>query len=52
MGTFYILIIWRESFRFEDENEYKNQIKLKVFEGVLKKDTTESFILLYFSPKK
>ena len=26
-----------ESFRFEDENEYKNEILLKVFARVLKK---------------
>ena len=41
-----------ESFRFEDESEYKNEILLKVFERVLqKKDTPESFILLFFATK-
>ena len=41
-----------ESFRIEEDNEYEYEIKLKVFARVLEKDTTESFTLLFFSPKK
>ena len=44
-----------ESSRFEDENEYEYEIKLKVFARVSKKDTPESFIFLsffFFPPKK
>ena len=37
-----------ESSRFEDENEYEYEIKLKVFARVSKKDTPESFIFLSF----
>ena len=40
-----------ESFRFEEDNEYEYEIKLKVFARVLKKDTTESFTLLFFHQK-
>ena len=42
-----------ESFRFEDENKYEYEIKLKVFaHNLKKKDTPESFNLLKFLPKK
>ena len=37
-----------ESFRFEDEQN----IQLQVFVRVLNKDIPQSFILLFFSPKK
>ena len=40
-----------DSFRFKDENEYEYEIKLKVLMLILKKDTPETFILL-FSPNK
>ena len=40
-----------ESFRFEEDNEYEYEIKLKVFARVLKNDTTESFTLLFFHQK-
>ena len=49
--AYYTCLRLVESFRFEDENEYEYEIKLKVFARVLKKknDTTENFILLFFT---
>ena len=38
-----------DSFRFKDENEYEYEIKLKVLMLILKKDTPETFILLFFA---
>ena len=46
-------VVILESFRFEDENKYEYEIKLKVFaHNLKKKDTPESFNLLKFLPKK
>lgn len=39
------------SFRFEDENEYEYEIYLKVLTRILKKDTSERFILVFFTKK-
>ena len=43
-----------ESFRFEEDNEYEYEIKLKLFARVLKKKDTRkaSFYFFFFSPKK
>ena len=40
-----------DSFRFKDENEYEYEIKLKVLMLILKKDTPETFILLFLTKK-
>ena len=40
-----------ETFKFEDKDDYKYEIGLKVFSRILKIDSPESFILPFFSRK-
>ena len=38
-----------ETFRFEDENHYEYEIGFKVFSRIVKKNTSEFFIVLFFT---
>ena len=40
-----------ETFKFEDQDDYKYEIGLKVFSRILKIDSPESFILPFFTRK-